>query len=85
MLWRNDLYRDPIEIDWEQFKLYKQSIKVQKDNFRMLLDFIRFQYAISNTFDIYNTLLNDELAKMMLDKREINEPTKLEKYLYKPL
>jgi len=79
------LYRDPIDINWEDFKTYKQTVKTQKDNFRILLDFIRFQYAISNTFDIYNTLINDELGKMMLDKRDITEPMKLEKYLFKPL
>lgn len=79
------MYRDPIDINWEDFKTYKQTVKTQKDNFRILLDFIRFQYAISNTFDIYNTLINDELGKMMLDKRDITEPMKLEKYLFKPL
>ena len=79
------LYRDPVEICWESFKEYKQSNESKKDNFRTLLDFIRSYYNMSNTFDIYNTLLHDELGKMMLDKREIKEPMDLEKYLFKQL
>ncbi|MEO1953477.1 MAG: hypothetical protein ABGW74_02090 [Campylobacterales bacterium] len=79
------MYREPIEIDYEEFKEYKATLDIKKDNFRMLLDFIRLYYSMSNVFDIYNTLLNDELAKMMLDKREIDEPMKLEKYLYRPM
>jgi len=78
------LYRK-LEIDWEEFKAYKQSNKSNKDNFRLLLDFIRSYYNISNTFDIYESLKNDELAKMMLDKREIVEPMDLEQYLFKQL
>jgi len=79
------LYRDPIEIDWDEFKEFKKYSKVEKDNFGMILDFIRTSHNVSNTFDIYNTLLNDELGKMMLDKRDINEPMQLEKYLYRPI
>ncbi len=79
------MYREPIKIDYEEFKEYKATLDIKKDNFRMLLDFIRLYYSMSNVFDIYNTLLNDELAKMMLDKRDIDEPMKLEKYLYRPM
>jgi len=79
------LYREPIEICWEEFKEYKQGIKIRKDNFRLLLDFIRSYYNMSNTFDIYNMLKNDDLANMMLQKRDIKEPMDLEIYLYQRL
>jgi len=77
------LYREPVEISWDEFKEYKNSVNSKKDNFRIILDFIRSYYNMSNTFDIYNTLQNDELGKMMLDKRDIKEPMDLEEYLYK--
>jgi len=77
------LYREPLEINWEEFKEYKKDIKTDKDNFRLLLDFIRSYYNMSNTFDIYNMLKHDDTANMMLEKREIIEAMGLEKYLYK--
>jgi hypothetical protein len=40
---------------------------------------------MSNTFDIYNMLKNDDLANMMLQKRDIKEPMDLEIYLYQRL
>ena len=79
------MYREPIEISWEEFKEYKSDIKIKKDNFRLLLDFIRSYYNMSNTFDIYNMLKNDELAGMMMKKRDIKEPMDIEKYLYKKI
>ena len=77
------MYREPLEINWEEFKEYKKDIKTDKDNFRLLLDFIRSYYNMSNTFDIYNMLKHDDTANMMLEKREIIEAMSLEKYLYK--
>ena len=77
------MYREPLEINWEEFKEYKKDIKTDKDNFRLLLDFIRSYYNMSNTFDIYNMLKHDDTANMMLEKREIIEAMGLEKYLYK--
>jgi len=77
------LYREPLEINWEEFKEYKKDIKTDKDNFRLLLDFIRSYYNMSNTFDIYNMLKHDDTANMMLEKRKIVEAMSLEKYLFK--
>jgi len=77
------LYREPLEINWEEFKEYKKNLKTDKDNFRLLLDFIRSYYNMSNTFDIYNMLKHDDTANMMLEKRKIIEAMSLEKYLFK--
>ena len=79
------MYREPLEINWEEFKEYKKDIKTDKDNFRLLLDFIRSYYNMSNTFDIYNMLKHDDTANMMLEKRKIVEAMSLEKYLFKKL
>ena len=77
------MYREPLEINWEEFKEYKKNLKTDKDNFRLLLDFIRSYYNMSNTFDIYNMLKHDDTANMMLEKRKIIEAMSLEKYLFK--
>ncbi|MEA1955548.1 MAG: hypothetical protein U9N02_03540 [Campylobacterota bacterium] len=77
--------REMIEISWDEFKEYKRFLNTDKDNFELLLDFIRSYYHISNTLDIYNILKADELATMMLNKREITEAMDLESYLYRKI
>lgn len=81
MIWEENI----IEIDWDEYKDYKRGLKTDKDNFGILLDFVRSYYNISNTYEIYNMLKADELAKMMLDKRNISEAEHLEHYLYKKI
>ena len=41
--------------------------------------------VIRYLFAITDTLSNDELAKMMMEKRDISEPEQLEDYLFKIL
>lgn len=81
MIWAENVK----EIDWDEFKDYKKTLKTDKDNFRILLDFIRSYYNMSNIYDMFNMLRADELAKMMLDKRGIDEAAKLESYLYRKI
>ncbi len=71
-----------MKINWEEFKEYKQHNK-GKDNFYILLNFIRSYYNMHSPIDIYDILVMDELAKMMLEKREIIDAEGLEDYLYK--
>lgn len=73
------------KIDWDEFKDYKKTLKTDKDNFGILLDFIRSYYNLSNVYEMFNMLKADELAKMMLDKRGIDEAAKLESYLYRKI
>lgn len=76
-----------VTINWDQFKEYKSTRENPQghDNFMLLLEFIRSFYNIHSVFDIFDILNNDELAKMMLDKRSISEPEQLEAYLFKIL
>ncbi len=71
-----------VKINWDEYKIYKASSN-KDDNFEILLDFIKSYYNMIGIFDIYDVLITDELAKMMLEKREIKDAHDLEKYMYK--
>ena len=75
------------QISWDQFKEYKQSRENPKklDNFEMLLEFIRSFYNKQSAYDIFDILAEDELSRMMMQKRNISEPEDLEDYLFKVL
>ena len=70
------------DINWIEYKEYKRYTN-KKDNFAILLDFIKSYYNISNAFEIFDMLKNDETAKMMLDKRKITDAEKLENFILK--
>ncbi len=72
-----------VKINWEDFKEYKKGHGKKDDNFLVLLDFIKSYYNLASVVEIYNSLKNDELANMMLEKRDIKDVVTLEKYLYK--
>ncbi len=74
-----------VTINWDQFKEYKTTRENPQghDNFMLLLEFIRSFYNMHSVYDIYDTLSNDELATMMMEKREISAPEALEPYLFK--
>ena len=76
-----------VTINWDQFKEYKAGRENPEghDNFMLLLEFMRSFYNMHSAFDIFDTLSNDELAKMMMEKRDISEPEQLEDYLFKIL
>jgi len=68
-------------INWAEYKEYKKYI-AKKDNFEILLDFIKSYYNMTSPFDIFAILHDDETAKMMLDKREITDAEKLENFMF---
>lgn len=70
-------------IDWGEFKLFRQASMKEQDNFMMLIDFLKSYYNLFSVYDIFDTLFNDETAKMMLDKRDIKSAEELEPYLFK--
>ena len=73
------------QINWNQFKFYKQERASQKgmDNFQLLIEFIRGYYHIVNLDDIFDMLAEDDLSCQMLEKREIKNSLDLENYLYR--
>lgn len=77
-----------IEIDWEEYKFYKKTgfLKTElKDNFDILLEFLKKHYKISAAQELFDTIKADEIGMMMLCKRELDEIELFEKYLYKDI
>ncbi len=72
-----------VKINWDAYKEYKSHSNKKADNFIILLDFMKSYYNMASPMDIFETLWYDELAKMMLDKREIADAEGLEKFLFK--
>ncbi len=71
-----------VRINWDEFKEYKKGSN-REDNFEILLDFMKSYYNMTSPNEIFKSLNIDELAKMMLKKRGIQDPIGLENYLFK--
>lgn len=69
-----------VKIDWDEFKEYKRHSH-KEDNFEILLDFFKSFYNVSNPYEIFDSLIEDDLGKMMLHKREIRDAEDMENYL----
>jgi hypothetical protein len=72
-----------ININWDEYKYFKATNDSTKDNFTILIEFLKSFYNMSNIYDLYNTLSQDSLSVMMLDKRDITDAVSLEKYILK--
>jgi hypothetical protein len=71
-----------IKINWDEYKEFKKYSN-KDDKFVILLDFIKSYYNMHNPSDIYDVLISDELASMMLQKRDIVDAEALENYIFK--
>jgi len=71
-----------IQINWDEFKEYKCTSH-KKENFEILIDFIKSYYNMTNPADIYESLTNDALAQMMLEKHDIIDDEAMENYLFR--
>ena len=69
-------------IDWDEYKEYKQ-YSIRNDNFETLLDFLKSYYNLLDPTEMFETLKEDEVAQMMLQKREILDAEALEIFLRK--
>lgn len=77
-----------IEIDWQEYKFYKKTgfLKSElKDNFDILLEFLKKHYKITAAQELFDTIQADEIGMMMLCKRELDKIELFEKYLYKDI
>lgn len=72
-----------IRINWDEFKVFKQHSHKKDDNFEVLLDFLKSYYNMTNPSEMYDTMVNDDIAPMMLEKRDMNSAEDLERHLYK--
>ena len=72
-----------IDIEWNEFKFFKQYSTKKDDNFEVLLDFLKSYYRMTSIKEIYETIYNDEIAQLMLKKRDIDSVESLEKYIFR--
>jgi len=70
-----------VKINWKEFKEYKQH-SMKENNFEILLDYMKSYYNMTSPVEMYDTLNADDTAKMMLDKREIDNAEDLETFLF---
>jgi len=75
------------QINWDQFKIYKQERPNPKglDNFQLLYEFVRSYYNFVHLDDVFDMLSEDELSRQMLEKRGIASALQLEEYFYQHL
>ena len=71
-----------IQINWDEYKEYKRSSH-KEENFEILIDFIKSYYNMTNPADIYESLANDTLAQMMLEKHNINDDEDMENHMFR--
>jgi hypothetical protein len=50
-----------------------------------MLEYLKSWYNMTSPIEMYETMVRDEIGKMMLEKRDINSSSALEKLLYKHL
>ncbi|MFA6197464.1 MAG: hypothetical protein WC656_12590 [Sulfurimonas sp.] len=72
-----------IKINWDEFKSYKLEVKSKDDNFIALVNFMKSYYNMSSPREMFESFAKDDLAVMMLEKRDISSPSDLESYLGK--
>ncbi len=70
-------------IDWAEFKEFKKMTTKEGDNFELLLEFLKSWYSMTSPVEMYQTMAGDEIAQMMLNKRDLKSSADLEKLLYK--
>ena len=71
-----------VEINWKDYKEYKKSQSGAGDNFTILINFLQNYYSMVSVKELYETLSYDELANMMLEKKNISDVIALETYLF---
>ncbi len=72
-----------VKINWDGYKDFKKHANVKDDNFIILVHFMKSYYNMSSPRDLFESMANDELARMMLEKREIKSSAELENFLSK--
>ena len=75
-----------VQIDWEAYKFHKKTRYLKpdlKDNFDILIDFLKYHYKLTGAKEIFESIEADEMGKMMLSKRELDSLELFEKHLFK--
>jgi len=71
-----------LKINWDEYKEHKKYTH-RSDNFEILMEFMKRFYNIHSPAEMFNIFKEDEIASMMLKKRNITDAEGLENYLFK--
>jgi hypothetical protein len=81
MLCKKDLGCKMVKISWDGYKDFKAERNSKDDNFTTLIHFMKSYYNVTSPSDIFESFESDELARMMLEKRDIKSADELESFL----
>lgn len=70
-----------ITFNWEEYKEFKEHTS-QTDKLKIAIDFMKSYYNTTNPDEMYRMLKADEVAEMMLEKRNIQDSHDLENFMY---
>jgi len=69
------------KFDWDEYKEFRKYTH-KEDKLDIAIDFIKSYYNIYAARDLYEILSEDEIGKLLLEKRDINEAEDLENYMF---
>ncbi len=67
--------------DWNEYKEYRK-YSTKEDKLQIAIDFIKSYYNMQSPSSIFDLLVNDDIGKMMLDKRSITTAEDLENFMF---
>jgi hypothetical protein len=71
-----------VTFSWEEYKEFKLHTN-KEDKLKIAIDFMRSYYNMNSPVDMYKMLANDDIGKMMLDKRDIQDAEGLETFMFR--
>lgn len=66
---------------WEEYKEYREHSN-KTDKLKIAIDFMRSYYNMNNPQEMYDMLRDDDIGRMMLDKRDISTPEGFESFMF---
>jgi len=67
--------------DWDEYKEFKR-FSNKEDKLQIAIDFMRSYYNMNGPVEIYEMLAEDDIGRMMLDKRDITDAEGLENFMF---
>ena len=71
-----------IKLNWEEYKEFRKYSN-KEDKLQLAIDFMKSYYNMNSPSDMYEILVNDDIGKMLLDKRDITDAESLETFIFK--
>ncbi len=68
--------------DWNEYKEFKK-FSHKEDKLQIAIDFMKSYYNKVGPREVYDMLAEDDIGRMMLEKRDISDAEGLENFMYK--